>query len=102
MAAEYISNHFSDWGVSAIDDNQNYLQEFDLINLELISASINNGTLYKDFIFYNLNNLKLDNQEFIFVGYGIEEGTLTYNNLDVKNKIVLFLEGEPTINEHQQ
>jgi len=34
MAAEYISNHFSEFGLTAIDKNKNYLKNIELLNLE--------------------------------------------------------------------
>lgn len=97
MAAEYISTHFSEFGLTAIDKNQNYLQEFDLVSLEYKSAKINNGKLYEDFLFYGLENLSIINSNFVFAGYGIK--TDKYNNyegIDVNGKVVLFLDREPT------
>ena len=98
MAAEYISNHFSEFGLTAIDENKNYLQEFDLIELTFKSAKINDGELFKDFTFYGLENFKIDASDFVFAGYGIETSNYNnYENIDMKNKVVFFLEGEPVV-----
>lgn len=96
MAAKYISNHFSENGLKAIDANQNYLQEFELMEVLFKSSKINDGELYKDFLFYGLQNVSIKNKEAVFVGYGIgDKGYNNYQDLDVKGKVVLFLEGEP-------
>ena len=96
MAAKYISTHFSEFGLNAIDDDQNYLQEFDLLQLTFNKAKINGGEVHKDFLFYGLENVNISNKKGIFVGFGIEEKDYNnYEGLNVEGKVVFFLEGEP-------
>lgn len=98
IAAEYVSNHFSEIGLKAIDENKNYLQEFELQSLKFSSSKINDGVLYQDFLFYGLENVSIQDKDFVFVGFGIEnENYNNYEGIDVKGKVVLFLEGEPFV-----
>ena len=99
MAAEYIAKHFSEFGLTPIDANKNYLQEFTLISLTFKSAKINDGKLFEDFNFYGLENIDIKNANFAFVGFGINSPNYNnYEGIDATGKVVLFLEGEPISN----
>ncbi len=108
--ADYINNQFEDYNLKPLFD-KSYFQDYQFISD--IKLTKNNSTT---FIINNKNiSLKL-NQDFItapfsgnnkiegnlvFAGYGISAHKLTYddyNNLDVKNKIVIVLRNHPEIN----
>lgn len=96
MTAEYVAKLFSTYGLSAVDEGENYLQEFELKQVELASVTCNGGKLYEDFSFYGMENISWKDKDLVFVGYGIDDPAYSnYEGLDVKGKVVLFLESEP-------
>jgi hypothetical protein len=111
VAAVYISTELQKYGVLPFgDDSSTYFQRVDLklerfdSNSRIILIASNNDTLTvfrsdSDFVgstryfddFDTTTNL-------VFAGYGITAAEYNYDdyrNLDVKGKIVLFLNGEP-------
>lgn len=99
MAAEYIANHFSSLGVPP-SVNGGYFQEFPLKSEKVDEANLKFGDLSFSFIedFYFFPGFQLDYlvADAIFVGYGIEsESYSDYDGMDVKNKVVLVMGGEP-------
>ena len=103
MAAEYIMNQFKSFEIPANSKLSNgYYQTFPLeVHQPQQIQFISNKKEYKqnqDFFSYSTvlkdTNYLINN--FVFAGYGIN--TLLYNDyekLDVKNKVVMILNGEP-------
>lgn len=100
MAADYIQNHFQTIGSKGVVDG-GYQQYFPIIIEKAGSSGFAaNGKAYeflKDFFYVgSFKEGVISSSEIIFVGYGIEsEGYNDYAGLDVKGKIVAFLEGQP-------
>lgn len=100
MAAEYIANQFKTIGILPYKDNT-YYQEFPLNLILPSSAAINiKGKILqanKDFYNYpGLSEQKISVDNILFLGYGIEEENYNdYLNIDVKEKAVMIMSGEP-------
>lgn len=101
-AARYIARQFANLKLDAIGDNQSYMQgiymtsyKWDHIRLEF------NGGDFRhlfDYIAIPSKNkdLKLNYNEIIYIGYGIDDSKYSdYKNVDVSGKVVLIYEGEP-------
>jgi len=104
MAADYIAEQFFNYHlkpVMKVDGQSSYLQPFDLVRKSWGEVYIETGTQRREFLkdFYLLGAMNVPqetNIELVFGGYGIESGSYSdYKNLDVKNKAVLLLSGEP-------
>jgi len=102
-AANYIAEHFKEFGLKPVVNGNSYFQQVQLIktNLEATNLSIGQSSFEygKDFYVQGDNPFeKFDAKDIIFVGYGIQDEK--YNELkgiDIKDKVVLFInEGEPT------
>lgn len=108
-AAQYLANEMQKVGLKPAGDNATFFQNIPLhgsiptseSQLQLVSnRDIMKLILWQDYILYNTGA-----QTFIptplplvFVGYGIFAPEFDYNdyqNLDIRNKIVVFLSGEP-------
>ncbi len=108
VAAEYIASAFSQTGLDLLFSNG--LQEIEIIteieagknnSLQLNEEDFRLRDDYMPISFSASDNIKA---EVVFVGYGfnIDEKELKWNdyeNIDVKDKIVLMLRGEPQCNE---
>lgn len=102
---KYIVEHFKTIGLTSIVKNEknelSYYQNFNLYKSGWKDAyvKINDSkkVFFKDFYPIGLVNIPEERTiETIFVGFGIQtEYHDDYKNLDLKNKAVLFLEGEP-------
>lgn len=99
-AATYISNFYKEIGIPPIKDI-NYYQTYKVGLQEAsgVSISVNNTSFTQHQDFYSfpsyLENKQL-NAEVVFVGYGYDVSDYSdYANIDVANKIVLILNGEP-------
>lgn len=100
MAAEYIANYFKGLGLPAIGENKSYYQVFNVIEQMPGGSIAINGKSYsfiKDFYFFpGIEDTTLKIEELLFLGYGIDDKNYSdYNGVDVKNKIILILSGEP-------
>ena len=103
-AADYLTNYFSNLGLKP-GNNGSFLQNFPLISYipEGVKLEIN-GNKYTpgiDFSYFltNFNDSVLLNKDILFLGYGIQDTLYNdYNNIDVNNKLLVVLDGEP-INE---
>ncbi len=100
MAAKYIETQFKSFVLPGVV-NGGYQQEFPILiekagNSELVVGGIKYAFL-KDFFYVgNYKEGDIAGNEVVFVGYGIEtEGYNDYKDIDVKGKIVAFLEGQP-------
>lgn len=99
-AAAYIQNYFSELGVDPCVDGS-YYQTYPLRRIDQSKAALRlNGKdleYIQDYYFFpgfSLDELKAD--ELVLAGYGIShEDWDDYKDLDVKDKVVLVLPGEP-------
>ncbi len=100
MAAEYISNQFEDAGILPYKD-KTYYQQYPLNVVKPMPSEISiNGRQYeanKDFYTYpGQSEQKVMVSSVLFLGYGIEDTNYNdYKNVDVKDKVVMVLSGEP-------
>lgn len=102
-AAEYIARHYLSHQLSGpVPDNPNpYYQTIEFIgrfvssiSLKSPEAQLKYGT---DFISRSLSDLKVDQVETVFVGYGLEKDNYNdFSGLDVEGKGIIVLNGEPT------
>jgi hypothetical protein len=99
MAAEYLVNYYKKLGV-APGNGTSYLQTFPLRKQNFLKSTIDfDGKVYQyvsDFFTWGAEWDKLEEGEFVFAGYGIDD--VKYSDLkkiDVKGKIVVCLSGEP-------
>ncbi len=103
MAAEYIMNQFKEYGIPEISGlTKGYYQTFPVSVYQPQEVDLTSGK--KKFVqntdFYSSSTILQDStydlKEIVFAGYGIN--TMLYNDydkLDVKNKAVMILNGEP-------
>ncbi|MDG1765567.1 MAG: M28 family peptidase [Flavobacteriales bacterium] len=99
-AADYIQNYFSELGVAPCVDGS-YYQTYPLRRIDQSKAALRlNGKdleYIQDYYFFpgfSLDELKAG--EIVLAGYGIShEDWNDYKDLDVKDKVVLVLPGEP-------
>ncbi len=100
MAAEYISTQFKNAGILPYINNS-YFQEFPLNLIIPQPAEISIGGKRfegnKDYYsFPGQSEQTINENNLLFLGYGIEEKNYNdYKGVDVKNKIVMILAGEP-------
>ena len=99
LAADYISNYFKKIEIPPYKDST-YYQEFDLGSRKFQLAKIKIG--HKRYFwgqnFYSypkFGNTKITSNEVVFLGYGIESEKHNDYNVDVQNKILVLLDGEP-------
>lgn len=99
-AAKYIADSFKKIGLGSATDSS-YFQKFPLTLSTPESAVMEVGEKkfenMKDFYVFPFgNDLKLEKQNLVFLGYGIsDEKYDDYKNANVKDKILLVLGGEP-------
>ncbi len=103
-AANYLINYFKDLGLKP-GNKESYSQTFPLIKYipEGVKLEINDKRFIPgiDFSYFltNFNDSVLTNKDILFLGYGIDDSLYNdYKNIDVKNKLLVVLDGEP-INE---
>jgi hypothetical protein len=99
LAAKYLKEQFEEFGLMP-GNNGNWFQTFYLIEEKPASIlQINNKVFnfYHDFYFFPpAKDTTVIFDEIVFAGYGIESaGYNDFKNLDLKNKAVLILAGEP-------
>lgn len=101
-AAAYIKGFFEKTGLTFPQSLKNYEQFYPLLSDSLANSSLKinsyDGIYGKDFITSVSRNKSgtFSATQIVFVGYGIEDEKYTdYNGLDVKDKVVVFLLGEP-------
>lgn len=100
-AADYISGQFKNFGLKA-GNNGSFRQTYSLYKDSAAEMKLTiNGKdfqAYSDFapFFLNKDDLNQHFDEFAFVGYGIvDDRRNDYDGIDVKNKLVVFLNGSP-------
>lgn len=102
-AAQYISDVFRSYDLPPVVDGS-YYQSFPLAKNYINGSEIQlDGVQFefkKDYFFFpGFKGGSMKIEEWIFAGYGIQEGDYNdYKNLDVKGKGVIILQGEPMIN----
>lgn len=101
-AAAYLVSKFREFGLApGVPSEQSYFQRFELIRKSWDQVYIKVGSEKKVFLqdFYVYGDLNFPEEEkvnIVFAGYGIEaERYSDYAGLDVKNKIVIMINGEP-------
>jgi hypothetical protein len=104
MAADYIAEQFFNNHLKSVvksEGEDSYFQSFDLVRKSWGEVYVETGARRQEFLkdFYLLGAINVPRQtdvEVVFGGYGIESDNYSdYKNLDVKNKAVLLLSGEP-------
>lgn len=112
-ASEYIASQLRYEGISAKGDRGTYFQPMnihkwsgDLMEFDIRTATnqIKNKLIPGLDFNYNLadirSEVKLDGNHFMFTGYGVMEKNYNdYQYAQVRNEIVMFLEGEPKIDK---
>jgi hypothetical protein len=99
LAAKYLSEKMKEFGISPGNDTS-FFHVFDVNELkpegEIILDGISHRFL-KDFYFLGIKDTIISTNEIVFAGYGIDDPKYSdYSNVNVKGKVVLILEGEPT------
>ena len=100
LAADYISNHFKKIGIPPYKDTT-YYQEFKLGSREFDFAKIKIGHkryfFGQDFYGYpKFGNTTITSNNIVFLGYGIESENYNDYKTNVKNKVLVVFDGEPT------
>ncbi len=109
LAAEYLAMEFERLNLFPLGDNGNYFQNIPMHSSESLSgcqALLYNNTdtlnleLEKDYLLFKSGAQTLVPKpiDLVFVGYGIFAPEYDYNDyqsVDVSNKIVVYLDGEP-------
>ena len=102
-AAAYISSYFYSLELPPIGENNSYYQQiaYTAENWNKIELSVNNSNFRQlwDFVSFPATNSdlgKMEYKEVVFLGYGIDDSRYSdYQNVDVKDKIVMVYLGEP-------
>jgi hypothetical protein len=102
MTAKFIADHLSQWGVKPGGDDGTYFQKFALtsrrLEPELTIASVNGQSfkLGEDFIAEPIQGQASGRIVYVGHGYMIRaKGIDAYQGVDVKDKIILAVEGFP-------
>lgn len=100
MAAAYIANQFKEMGIPPYKDTS-YYQRYPLTMLAPAPLNIEiEGKKYtrnKDYYNFPLQTeQKIETQNIIFLGYGIEDSVYNdYKGVDVFNRVIMIMDGEP-------
>lgn len=110
LSAKYLGYYFDKYGLIPIGDDDTYYQNINMHTIKVKDNSVinllNQDKSYKelklnqDFLLFKYGK-KTNIPQFtslVFVGYGItapEYDYNDYNDINVDNKVVVFLEGEP-------
>ncbi len=103
MAAEYISSHFAEVGISPKGINGTYYQPITFTSAGWNDTEMSiNGEKFKhlwDYLGYPTvweNTPKFTSNEVTFLGYGIDDPKYSdYKGKDVKGKVIMVYSGEP-------
>jgi Peptidase family M28 len=100
MAADYIAKQFKSYKIPTYN-GKNYFQKYPLNLVKPAQAEININQNKKKalddyFNFAGISKQIINEKEFVFVGYAISESNYDeLKNIDLKDKIVMLMEGEP-------
>ena len=101
LAVNFLRNKYSEMGIRPANKNGNYFQYVPLINENFrtveFKISGEDYFYYKDFITKTpIKSKNIDSDLYAYVGYGIKDKNYNdYKNIDVKDKIVVAVAGEP-------
>jgi len=99
MAADYMSNYFKSIGIPPYKDST-YYQTIPLEKRVIENANIKIGldeySFKKDFYTYpNFSQTKIESQEIVFLGYGIDTENYSDYNTNVEGRVIVIFENEP-------
>jgi Peptidase family M28 len=104
-AASYIENHFKQLGLEP-SNGKDFQQTYELFQDSVYNSKIKIGNKtfehHEEFGGTNRSNKSenLNLSEFVYLGYGVVTSTYDdYKDMDVKNKIVVVMDGEPKTND---
>jgi len=103
MAANYISQQFSDLSLPRVVDNKSYFQKvsfykesWDELRVIANNESMRNLNDFFAFPSTNSNMPQIKSDEVIFMGYGIDDPNYSdYKGKDVSGKVIVVYNGEP-------
>ena len=101
LAVAYLKSKYKSMGIPSPLSGDDYFQEVPLEKRKLASANISvNGTSFKSFedhiVLSLAESLNISANDVVYAGYGIDDENYSdYNNINVKDKIVLIKAGEP-------
>jgi hypothetical protein len=98
-AAQYLADYYNSLGLKPVN-NGSWFQEYPLKKESYLKSFAEiNGKRYdfiKDYYFFGSDQNMLSAEELVFAGYGIDDKKYSdYKKLDVSNKVVMCLLGEP-------
>ncbi|WP_435625489.1 M28 family peptidase [Flagellimonas sp.] len=97
-AIEYLKSHYESLGIPAAKSDGDYFQKVPLQKSSVPSGSmtINNTSFAVGEAVISFTPAEGKYNQIVYVGYGIDEGTYSdYEQVDVKDKMVLIKAGEP-------
>jgi len=99
LAAKYLSEKMKEFGISPGNDTS-FFHVFEVNEMKPAGSIVLDGITHhfmKDFYFLGIKDTLISTNEIVFAGYGIEDPKYSdYSKVNVKGKVVLILEGEPT------
>ena len=101
IAIEYLKNSYTNLGIAAAKADGDYSQNVPLVLVETPKVSINidetSFEYYQDFIsITDAKSSVINASDIVVVGYGIKDALYNdYKDMDVTNKIVVAIAGEP-------
>ncbi len=107
LAAKYIADKFSEFGLEPLGDNGSYYQEFEVVkSLELgqqnkltakVGKKLTAYSVTKDFIPVSFSTNTVAEGKVVFAGFGMTVDSTydDYSKIDAKNKIVIALRNSP-------
>lgn len=101
LAVNFLKEKYLEMGVSSVNEDGNYFQYVPLINENFRTVEFKiageDYYYYKDFITKTpIKSKKIESDSYAYVGYGIKDKNYNdYKNIDVKNKLVVAVAGEP-------
>ena len=104
-AAEYLAEQYKSQGIAPCVNGDSYFQEYPLKQVRFGESTIkladSTYIFRKDFYtFGGFENVQIQNSAIVFAGFGIVDTKYNdYENIDVKDKVVLCLSGEPMDSE---
>lgn len=105
-AADYIANQFKSMGLPAIGEENSYFQSiaFTRERWDDMNLNINKKRFKHQWEYYAYPNTNSDKnvktKKVLFLGYGIDDEKYSdYKGINVKDKVLLIYDGEPTSKE---
>ena len=112
VATQYIARQFQSYGLKpGVDNSKSYFQEMTLVGVEMnkdmvLKAYTKDKSIdfnfYTEFIGFSgirEKDIKIQDADVIFVGYGIEAPEYEWNdykNIDMKGKVLLIINNDPS------